>query len=68
MVSLNDFADRPPRVLTDGEVVDLGGAAQQYQATTKADSCAATKRQEQCRINCSSRVGLSRNDPFRTAT
>ena len=25
MVSLNDFADRPPRVLTDGEVVDLGG-------------------------------------------
>ena len=37
MVSLNDFADRPPRVLTDGEVVDLGGAAQQYQATTKAD-------------------------------
>jgi flavorubredoxin len=25
MVSLNDFADRPPRVLTDGEVVHLGG-------------------------------------------
>jgi flavorubredoxin len=25
MVSLNDFADRPPRVLTDGEVIDLGG-------------------------------------------
>ena len=25
MVSLNDFADRPPRALTDGEVVDLGG-------------------------------------------
>jgi len=25
MVSLNDFADRPPRVLTDGEVVNLGG-------------------------------------------
>lgn len=25
MVSLNDFADRTPRVLTDGEVVDLGG-------------------------------------------
>ncbi len=24
-VSLNDFADRTPRVLTDGEVVDLGG-------------------------------------------
>ena len=25
LVSLNDFADRPPRVLTDGDVVDLGG-------------------------------------------
>jgi flavorubredoxin len=25
MVSLNDFADRPPRVLRDGEVVNLGG-------------------------------------------
>jgi flavorubredoxin len=25
MVSLNDLADRPPRVLADGEVVDLGG-------------------------------------------
>ena len=25
MVSLNDFADRTPRVLTDGEAIDLGG-------------------------------------------
>ena len=25
MVSLNDFADRPPRLLGDGEVLDLGG-------------------------------------------
>jgi len=25
MVSLNDLADRPPRVLADGEVLDLGG-------------------------------------------
>ncbi len=25
MVSLNDFADRPPRILGDGEVIDLGG-------------------------------------------
>jgi flavorubredoxin len=25
MVSLNDFADRPPRVLKDGEIIDLGG-------------------------------------------
>jgi flavorubredoxin len=24
-VSLNDFADRPPRILGDGEVIDLGG-------------------------------------------
>ena len=25
MVSLNDMCDRPPRPLTDGEVIDLGG-------------------------------------------
>jgi len=25
MVSLNDLADRPPRALSDGEVIDLGG-------------------------------------------
>lgn len=25
MVSLNDFADRPPRILADGEVIDIGG-------------------------------------------
>jgi flavorubredoxin len=25
LVSLNDFADRPPRVLNDGEVIELGG-------------------------------------------
>ncbi|MFO1143504.1 MAG: hypothetical protein U1E59_14160 [Amaricoccus sp.] len=25
MVSLNDFADRAPRILADGEVIDLGG-------------------------------------------
>lgn len=25
LVSLNDFADRPPRILADGEVIDLGG-------------------------------------------
>jgi flavorubredoxin len=25
LVSLNDFADRPPRVLQDGETIDLGG-------------------------------------------
>ena len=25
MVSLNDLADRPPRALADGEIIDLGG-------------------------------------------
>lgn len=25
MVSLNDFAERPPRILSDGEAIDLGG-------------------------------------------
>ncbi len=29
-VSLNDMADRPPRVLADGEVIDLGGKRVQY--------------------------------------
>lgn len=30
MVSLNDLADRPPRMLDDGEVVDLGGHRVRY--------------------------------------
>jgi flavorubredoxin len=30
MVSLNDLADRPPRVLGDGEVLDLGGKRVRY--------------------------------------
>ncbi|MGE3690761.1 MAG: MBL fold metallo-hydrolase [Novosphingobium sp.] len=30
MVSLNDMADRPPRVLSDGEVLDLGGKRIRY--------------------------------------
>lgn len=30
MVSLNDMADRPPRMLADGEVVDLGGKRVRY--------------------------------------
>jgi flavorubredoxin len=30
MVSLNDLADRPPRVLANGEVVDLGGKRVRY--------------------------------------
>jgi flavorubredoxin len=29
-VSLNDMADRPPRVLADGEVIDLGGRRIRY--------------------------------------
>lgn len=29
-VSLNDMADRPPRVLSDGEVIDLGGRRVRY--------------------------------------
>lgn len=29
-VSLNDMADRPPRVLSDGEVIDLGGKRVRY--------------------------------------
>ena len=30
MVSLNDMADRPPRILADGEVIDLGGKRMRY--------------------------------------
>ena len=30
MVSLNDLADRPPRALDDGEVLDLGGRSVRY--------------------------------------
>ena len=30
MVSLNDMADRAPRVLADGEVIDLGGRRVRY--------------------------------------
>lgn len=33
MVSVNDLADRPPRPLDDGEVLDLGGARLRYVAT-----------------------------------
>lgn len=30
LVSLNDMADRPPRILADGEVLDLGGKRVRY--------------------------------------
>jgi hypothetical protein len=30
MVSLNDLADRPPRALQNGEVLDLGGKRVRY--------------------------------------
>ncbi len=33
MVSVNDLADRPPRVLDDGEVLDIGGRRLRYLAT-----------------------------------
>jgi flavorubredoxin len=33
MVSLNDLADRPPRILADGEVLDLGGKKVRFLAT-----------------------------------
>jgi flavorubredoxin len=33
MVSVNDLADRPPRALADGEVVDLGGKRLRYLST-----------------------------------
>jgi len=44
MVSLNDLADRPPRALADGEVLDLGGrrvlgGAGNSQNRRKRDHC-----------------------------
>jgi flavorubredoxin len=33
MVSLNDMADRPPRILADGETIDLGGKRVRYRDT-----------------------------------
>jgi flavorubredoxin len=33
MVSVNDLADRPPRPLDDGEVLDIGGKRLRYLAT-----------------------------------
>jgi flavorubredoxin len=30
MVSLTDMADRPPRILADGEIIDLGGRQVRY--------------------------------------
>jgi flavorubredoxin len=33
MVSVNDLADRPPRALDDGEVLDIGGRRLRYLAT-----------------------------------
>jgi len=33
MVSVNDLADRPPRALADGEVLDIGGKSLRYIAT-----------------------------------
>lgn len=39
MVSLNDLADRTPRALTDGEVLDLGGKRVRYIDTPHVPHC-----------------------------
>jgi flavorubredoxin len=38
-VSLNDLADRPPRALADGEVIDLGGKRIRYLDTPHVPHC-----------------------------
>ncbi len=38
-VSLNDLADRPPRALADGEVIDLGGKRVRYIDTPHVPHC-----------------------------
>jgi flavorubredoxin len=39
MVMVNDFADRPPRALTDGEVLDLGNHRVRFLATPHVPHC-----------------------------
>jgi flavorubredoxin len=39
MVSLNDLADRPPRALKDGEVLDLGGKRVRHIDTPQVPHC-----------------------------
>lgn len=39
MVSLNDLADRPPRALQDGEVIDLGGKRVRHIDTPHVPHC-----------------------------
>jgi flavorubredoxin len=39
LVSINEAADRPPRALADGEVVDLGGKRVRYLATPHVPHC-----------------------------
>jgi len=39
MVSLNDLADRPPRALADGEVLDLGGKRVRHIDTPHVPHC-----------------------------
>lgn len=39
MVSLNDLADRPPRALQDGEVLDLGGKRIRHRDTPHVPRC-----------------------------
>lgn len=39
MVSLNDLADRPPRALQDGEVLDLGGKRIRHLDTPHVPHC-----------------------------
>ncbi len=42
MVSLNDFADRAPRVLQDGEVIDLGRGKESVTSTRRTHRTAGT--------------------------
>ena len=60
MVSLNDLADRPPRPLADGEVIDLGGKRVRHidtpaRARTRGKRGCSTRRRPGrcCAATCS---------------
>ena len=60
MVSLNDMADRAPRVLGDGEVIDLGGASacatstRRTPRTAGTPACSTRRRPARCSAATSS--------------
>ena len=67
LVSVGDFADRPPRVLKDGEIVDLGGGKRlrfidnRTRRTAGMPVCSTRSRREPCcAATCSPSSAMAR--------